>query len=334
MGKQYVIGVDGGNSKTDYFLFNIEGKLVSYLRGATCSHEQMEDGYEGTYREIKSCLDKLLSYQDIGIEEVVSGAFGLAGLDIPRQKEELEAVIHHIGLTHFVVDNDGYLGLKAGSEKGRGICSINGTGTVTVGIDSKGNRLQVGGMGYISGDDAGGAFITRLLFREIYSILYRCGKSSELVEAVMKLLEVRDKLLYIETITEQYSKGLNHTPFITLVFEYAEKGDELANHIIDMVAKALADSTVGCISNLEFAQDEVVDIILAGSIWVKPLTNILIERYKEYVKRMRATPCNYSVLQVPPGIGAVLWALELAHGKALSDALHRQIIKDMEALYR
>lgn len=40
MGKQYVIGVDGGNTKTDYFLFDIEGKLVSHLRGATCSHEK------------------------------------------------------------------------------------------------------------------------------------------------------------------------------------------------------------------------------------------------------------------------------------------------------
>lgn len=334
MGKQYVIGVDGGNTKTDYFLFDIKGKLVSHLRGATCSHEKMVDSYEGTYREMKRCLDYLLSNKGIEIEDIVSGAFGLAGLDIPSQKEYLEAVINRIGLKKFVVDNDGYLGLKVGNESGRGICSINGTGTVTVGIDSKGHRLQVGGVGYLSGDDAGGAFITRLLLRDIYSILYRCGEVSDLVEPVMELLGVRDKLLYIEAVTQQYSKGLNHTPFVTLVLEYAQRGDQLANHIIDRVASSLAESTVGCINNLQFEQDEVVDIILAGSVWVKPTTPILIERYKAYVKILREGRYNYSVLQVPPGIGAVLWALELAYNQEIGGTLRKQIIEEMEAIYR
>jgi len=46
--KKYVIGVDGGNTKTDYFLFDTEGNFVDYIKEGTCSHEHV--GYAGAER--------------------------------------------------------------------------------------------------------------------------------------------------------------------------------------------------------------------------------------------------------------------------------------------
>ena len=73
----------------------------------------------------------------------------------------------------FQLENDGILGVKAASPNGKGICSINGTGTVTVGVDDRGQFLQVGGVGYISGDEAGGSFIVRRTYQAVYDSFYR-----------------------------------------------------------------------------------------------------------------------------------------------------------------
>ena len=51
--KEYILGVDGGNTKTDYFLFDLNGKYVDAIRCGTCSHEALSDSFSGTKRVMK-----------------------------------------------------------------------------------------------------------------------------------------------------------------------------------------------------------------------------------------------------------------------------------------
>ncbi|MGL4361686.1 MAG: N-acetylglucosamine kinase [Cellulosilyticaceae bacterium] len=333
MKKSYIIGVDGGNTKTDYFLFDTEGTYIGTIRSGTCSHERMTNGYEGSYTEMNARIQELLVAHNVDIEDVVIGVFGLAGLDTPVQKECLEEVIRRIGFKNFIADNDGYLGLKAGSSDGIGICSINGTGTVTAGIDAEGNRLQVGGIGYVSGDDGGGGFISRELFREIYTTLYRCGECTDMVDDVLALLNITDKKYFIHAVSEFMEQGKSQTEFVKLVLRYADKGDTVALKIVNKVAEELAKSTVGCIRNLEFKEEGNVTIVLGGSVWTKPKTTIMIDAYKMNIEKLTNLECSYVVLQVPPGIGAVLWALEVAKGEALDSNLRNKIIEEMKKFY-
>lgn len=333
MNKKYIIGVDGGNTKTDYFLFDTKGNFVSSLRAGTCSHEKMKNGYKGAYDEMKRNINQLLSDQNLSLQDVVVGAFGLAGLDVPIQKQRLEEMIHKIGFRRFVADNDGYLGVKAGSENGVGICSINGTGTVTTGIDPEGNRLQIGGIGYISGDDAGGAFITRKLFREVYNTLYRCGDKTTLTQGVFQLLGVSDKTYYIQKIKDLYEASFSHTSYIQLVFQHALANDKVAVSILEAVAYELAKATEGCIQNLVFKENEIIPVILAGSVWVKPKETILFDKYTEYIRAFGEERCKFTILQVPPGIGAILWALELVNNHPVESTLRKQIIQQMKTIY-
>ena len=324
--KRYIVGVDGGNTKTDYFLYDTDGSFISKLRAGTCSHERMPDSYEGSYREMKKEIENLLKPQGLTVEDVEVAVLGLAGLDMPSQKQNLEKVMERIGFKNFIVDNDGYLGLKAGGRKGIGICSVNGTGTVTVGIDKEGNRAQIGGIGYISGDDGGGAFIARELFREVYTTLYRGGKETKLIEPVFQLLHIEEKIYYTEALAALYRSGFSHTPYISLIFDYAEQGDEVALKIIHKVGRALAKSTAGCIHELSFEKEETVEVILVGSVWVKVKSTLLIDAYKTYMKELTTYSCNYTVLQVPPAVGAVLWALEIVKGKVVEEPLRSCIM--------
>ncbi|WP_010165748.1 N-acetylglucosamine kinase [Candidatus Epulonipiscium viviparus] len=327
-----VLGVDGGNTKTDYFLFTNDGKLVSHIRAGTCSHERLADSFNGSFRVIREHIDRLLKQSSVDYSEVEVGVFGLAGVDTKSQREALQEKLSRLNINKIIVDNDGFLGIKAASDDGTGVCSINGTGTVTVGIDSQGNRLQVGGIGDIVGDDAGGAFITRLAIRCAYSSVFRCGQKTEFTQRVLKLLQCSDeKLELLDAISDLYKRPIVHLPFIQLMFEYAEAGDAAAVKAIDHIAYELACSVAGCIGKLKF--EDRAKVILAGSVWVRPKSDVLRDTFKRYVTKLTNIKIEYITLVVPPGIGAILWALEEQCGKSLNKHIRDNIIREMERIY-
>ncbi|NOU90782.1 N-acetylglucosamine kinase [Paenibacillus sp. LMG 31460] len=328
--KKYIIGVDGGNSKTDYFLFDIQGNFVDHIHTGTCSHEQFPDAYLSSFRIMNENIQDLLTRNQLTMEHIAAGAFGLAGADIPSQKENLCQVIERIGFTHYAMDNDSFLGVKAGSEKGFGICSINGSGSSTGGISPSGKRLQIGGVGSeLSGDEAGGFFLARKVLRAVYDFFYRMGPETEMTDPVMKLLQIPSKELFIEyTLNGIQKRTSPTTKLVQILFSAADNGDSVALNIIDNTAKQLAYSTVGCMHNLDF--DHEVDIILAGSVWVKAESPLLLQNFKNHIANLTNHSCNYILLQVPPATGAVLWALELAYGHPVNLDTRLKVIEAVE----
>lgn len=329
MNGNYVIGIDGGNSKTDYYLFDLSGGLKDHIHSGTCSHEQFEDGYASAFRVMNEQIALLLERNGLSISDVAAGAFGLAGADIPSQKANLNEVARRIGFTRYALDNDSFLGIKAGSERGYGICSINGSGVCTGGISPSGARLQIGGVGSdLSGDEGGGFYLGRRVIRAIYDSFYRLGPETVMTASVMGLLDASGKETFMETALEaMWARKLPYTELVTLLLDSAEAGDAVAMGIVDHSARQLAYSTVGCISHLDFADDEPVDVVMAGSVWVKAASPVMRDRYKQIVSELTGRQCRFLLLQEPPAAGAVLWALELAHGGGSLDAeLRRKVI--------
>ncbi|SFJ01116.1 BadF-type ATPase [Paenibacillus sp. UNC496MF] len=327
MDARYVIGVDGGNSKTDYFLFGLDGRFVDHLNAGTCSHERFPDGYDGAYRVMAEQLGKLLGRNGLTMADVAAGAFGLAGADVPSQKERLGRVVERLGFARYAVDNDSFLGVKAGSERGYGVCSINGSGTVAGGIAPDGSRLQIGGIGSeLAGDEAGGFYLARRVLRAVYDALYRLGPATSMTEPVLALLEVPARERFMECAAEgSVKRTLPNTALMRILFAAADAGDEAAVAIVAHSAKQLAHSVAGCLAHLDFG-DEPVDVVLAGSVWVKAESPLLLERFKRHVAELSPQRCSYTVLQVPPATGAVLWALELAHGRPAGADMRRAVI--------
>ncbi|TJY42306.1 N-acetylglucosamine kinase [Cohnella pontilimi] len=332
MDKKYVISADGGNSKTDYFLFDTEGNFVDCLRTDTCSHERFPDAYAGAFRAMNEQIGQLLARNGLTVKDLAAGAFGLAGADLPSQKEELNRIVERIGLNRFTLDNDSFLGIKAGIDKGFGICSINGSGSVTGGISPTGRRLQIGGVGSeLAGDEAGGFYLGRKVLRAVYDTLYRMGPATTMADPVMKLLGVASKEYYMETVIEgNINRTLPNTELMRILFAAADAGDAAALDIVGNTAMQLARSTAGCISNLDFGDE--VDIVLAGSVWVKAESPLMLQLYRRHLASLIDRRCNSAILEVPPATGAVFWALELAGGRPVGGEIRRKVIERVKAL--
>jgi len=326
--KKYVIGVDGGNTKTDYFLFDTDGNFVDHIKDGTCSHEHI--GYIEAEKILNAKIDELLNRNNIAKSDIEAGAFGLAGIDIKPQLQEFIGIMDRLNIKKYAVDNDSFLGIVAGTSKGYGICSINGTGTVSGGIDPLGNRHQTGGIGPLTSDDAGGGFIAGSGARLVYDSFFRCGDATIMSEAVFEMLGIDNPDDLMQAYSEQYDK-LYSTEMTRIVFKAADKGDKPALEALEAAARQLAKTSAGCVRSLNFDNADEIEVVLAGSVWVKADSPALFEFYKKYMAELLpGKNLKYNILQVPPATGAVLWALALTGADAFCESVKQKVIKAVE----
>lgn len=307
-GREYLLGVDGGNTKTLYLLSDTEGNILDRLETGTCSHEAVEGSFEGSRRELSRQLGELFGRNDIGIGDVAFSVFGLAGADFPRQKEKLAEIIRALGFHDFIVDNDGFLGLKAGSPDGTGICSINGTGTVTVGINRAGGRLQIGGLGGLSSDRAGAGYIAERGASLIYDMLFRLGKETCLKDLFFEAFGVADDNDFPLAATDAL-RTKEGVLLLNKLMERAEEcGDAEVIAALKEIGRSLAFGVLGCARRLGMRGR--IPVVLAGSVWTKGGFCVMGSAFSEVLASERGCTFDCTILKQPPAEGAVLWALE------------------------
>lgn len=305
---KYILGVDGGNTKTDYLLYNIEGEFIDGIRSGTCSHEGLKDGFEGAYRVMNEKITELLSRNGLSVEDVEASAMGLAGIDCAYQKEQIDKVIARIGLKNCQAVNDGFLGIKAASPNGTGACSINGTGTVSVCINEKNEWKQVGGIGYVAGDEGGGSYLARTVVRVVFDSIFRFGPVTSLKEDVFKMYNIEHEDDLASAII---TKRVDSTFLIKALFKRANEYDVVAMDILRTVGENMARSVAGSIVQVTLPSPTYV--VMAGSVWANATNKIMIVSFINKVNELTKRECEYFILKEPPVLGAIYWAMELAN---------------------
>jgi len=310
MAGNYILGVDGGNSKTDYLLCRADGTFVDILRASNCSHENHERGYDWMQETMQGHIDTLCNKNGIKVSDIAAAGFGLAGADEPGQIAELSNRVRAMGFTRFEVANDGILGVKAIASSG--VCSICGSGTVTLGIDDTGSLLQVGGIGNLSGDAAGGGHISGMVIKMVYHSVFRAGKETSMTRETMDILGMKGPRDFLTAINNYSWRGASTRALIQLADREAQKGDTVAAQIFDDMGVSCAEGVVGCVRNLTFNCEVVV--VKAGSIWSVIGYKGLVDRFTQTVREGLTQPVRFELLETTPALGALFWAKEMADG--------------------
>ncbi len=323
----YVLGLDGGGTKTDLLLFTTDGRLMAHVRGGSTNHEHFRGGFEEMFPVLDGMIHRALQQAGIAMGDIAAGVFGMAGIDIPSQKERMERHLKEMGLTQVLAVNDAFLGIKAGCEKGYGVCCVHGTGNAFAGIDPNGRWLQVGGTGFCIGDLPGAGGMAREILYAIYGQFYAMMPPTSMSEKLFQRLGITDPGQLVEALYAQYYTGkLQPKDVIEILYQSVEEGDPAAAEVLDRIADRLARSLAGCIANLDFGQE--VDIVLIGSANLKGKAHLLTERYRQMTQRYTGKRCRTIPLHLPPAAGAVLWALEKVHG-AVSPELRNRVIAEL-----
>ena len=308
---EYVIGVDIGATKSHLALFDRSGNKIGFGEWGPLNHETLPGSYAQFENEFGEFLNRTISGAGISMPQVSYAVLGIAGVDTKIQHGVISGILTKLGFGKFTLVNDAFLGIPAGSRTGTGICAINGSGCTLAGINREGKTLQIGGVGWVSADRGGGGHMSRNTISAVYNDLFRKGEPTIMTPLVLEYLGLKDKHDFVERIYEKRQDGSYETAAIVkILFEAAGKNDRTAVDLVLNVAHSYAGGISCMIEEMRFPRNEEVNIILAGSVFVKGRNLLLIDTLKEKViKENPDFNLIFSLLDTPPVAGAVIWAL-------------------------
>lgn len=325
----YVLGVDGGGTKTYAVIVDEHGNIAGKGKAGNGNHQL---NYEEAKENIHIAVAEALNQAGIRIDQIARSCFGLAGAD-----REYDFVILHKMLSELDFDSARYelvcdtiIGLRAGTDKPYGISLICGTGVNSAGRSPSGEIIQIGGFNYMYGDFGGGSSLSVEVFRSVIRAWDKRGEETLLTEPLLQELGYSS----VSAMFNDYLDQDLQPParLARLLFPAAKAGDAVAIHILRQQGEALAQSAVAAITRLGM-EGEAFDVVLAGSILTRGEGNFVLRYIQEAVAAV-APNAVVKKLTVEPVIGALLMAIE-ATGTKVSEEVHLKLsqFSDFEAMH-
>ena len=228
----HYLGIDAGASATKWALINELGVVKSGVDASMDGH---------LYRDAsKIRMDSVLNK----ISEEISGKkvnriyMGITGV---VHDGSIEKYLEKYFMAPSIVVSDIELAYRANFVQGDGILLYAGTGSVAYAIDEKGEIHQIGGWGYLLGDEGAGYWIGREAIRQALHLIEskEVASSGSLVDLILKEINAND---WNSVKSFVYSQNRSAIAALSKVVDQAAlKGDKSAIEILNRAAGYLAD---------------------------------------------------------------------------------------------
>jgi N-acetylglucosamine kinase-like BadF-type ATPase len=298
----FFIGVDGGGTKTEAALFGKDGGCLGLVQTGTSNHEVLPGSFTEAAAVISACAEQLLLEHNVSFSEVAGWFMGLAGIDTELQAIQLKACFEAKGFRNVVLFNDGYLAVLAGSPNGTGIAYNQGTGTCTAGINERGERIQIGGIGDFSGDAGGAYWIHRHVWQAAYNHYFTGGPATVIAQMLEKILGMSGEEAFRQSAWLK-TDGRDMNRIIGLFFDAWDMSDPVARDIGNFMAARGARMIAALAGRLELRRP--FDVILSGSVNTKAASAAYLHFFREEVLRSCDGPIRFVMLDTPPVMGCV-----------------------------
>jgi N-acetylglucosamine kinase-like BadF-type ATPase len=233
---EYILGIDGGGTKTECVLMNPAGEIVA--RSFSGPSNPYRVGVASASREIQKAAD--LCLQEVGAERNAVAAIGagLAGTGNPELKEGMRASLAAAFPGAAVsVFTDLETALAAAGE-GPVIVLVAGTGSAAIGRNAQGQIWRTGGQGPRLGDDGSAFDIGSRAVARAMGEQVRLGKDSILGS---KILQQFGYASWQELRQRATSEPDNVFPHVfPVVASLADAGDMTAREILLQAADELS----------------------------------------------------------------------------------------------
>lgn len=306
---KYIIGYDGGGSKTRCVLANTHGEILSDLVAGPSNHQMI--GIEKTKEVIKDLYLKTLEKTNLAPENIEAIYLGLAGADLPCDFEILNKMGREIFKNPpFQIVNDAWIILKSGLLDHWGAVSIYGTGANAAVITPTGERKILRALGYIAGGYGGGGDMAKEALHLAFRSNEKTHERTQLEVELPKLFNKSSmndllKLLYPKNkITEKSYKKIP-----PLVFELAKSGDQVCIGLLKKMGKTQGQMVIGVLKSVNL-EVKKVPVVIGGSIY-NGVSNHFVESMLLEIKKY-ASDAYLVKPKYPPVYGALFSAYEHA----------------------
>jgi len=255
----FIIGVDGGGTKTEAVAYTLDGKVLS----------QGEAGYgnllineEQATSNIIAAVNKCLSVLPHGNCAFIY--MGLAGYEGFKHKEKIKETLKGVFKVPLEIVNDGVIAHAALLKGEDGILTISGTGSVSVGIH-QGSRYLSGGWGHILGDEGSGYWIALQAFIQMTREYDEGLPVSLLSKDILTQLKY-ENIADIKKFIYSASKA-EIAAFVPLIVQHAQNGNHFAQTLLLKAGEHLAKVTLSVYRKCGF--HDSIKIAIKGSILTK-----------------------------------------------------------------
>ncbi|WP_088067379.1 N-acetylglucosamine kinase [Gottfriedia luciferensis] len=300
MDNRLIIGMDGGGTKTRVVVKEQpDGETLFDQNFGTSNYNNI--GIEGLRPIFQEIYKALISCFAERLNDAIL-VLGSAGIDRPKDIEIYLSALRESGFTcHLEVVNDAEIALVGGNGSRKDALIIAGTGSIVMGIDSKGKTIRSGGWGGLISDEGGGF---KIGLHAIAAVMQEHDKVIAPTTFTKKLLahfqlttpEDFVDLLYLDK-TIPVDQVASCAP---IILEAWANGDEAARTIVETELEKLVRLVVGISKQMG---SEKFRLSVAGSLLIKS------SDYFNALKEKLSTALPQVEVSVPlydPVIGAII----------------------------
>ncbi|MBI5021813.1 MAG: hypothetical protein HZB59_10275 [Ignavibacteriales bacterium] len=240
--RKYVIGIDGGGTKTNALLVNFDGTVVS--EASTGSTQLQTIGIKESSQILFDLIFQCCQQAACTADSVHNVVMGIAGAGRASDRSNLVSSLQSIAvkkkfpLNNITVETDARIALEAAFAGGPGIIIIAGTGSIALYRTEDGKLLRTGGWGKILGDEGSGFSVGRGALNAVMRQHDNRGDKTELTKKALDHFQVST---IDDLIQKIYHGSADVASFAPRVCEAASAFDHVARSVLVKNANELMD---------------------------------------------------------------------------------------------
>ncbi len=316
---RFVLGVDGGATKTLAAVLDLESRAIHLGRGGPSNEDAV--GAAAAVQALLVASEEALGRAGITSERLGAGVLAVAGTDT----EDLAQNVRSARADNWIVVNDVVAAWATATGGGPGVAAIAGTGSNVFGVGPDGRGWRAGGWGHLLGDEGSGYWLGVQSIKAALRDREGSGPATALSDAAPAFFEQPS----VEAVAARvYSKPLTKGEIAAFGIEtakLAERGDAVARALYERGANELGEQILAVIRETGLQGDFPVGLIgsafKAGSVFVEPLERVIhVRSPAARVQAVELAPVGGSLMLAAQACGSGEDMLDAAELTSLIDA--------------
>ncbi|WP_013323772.1 N-acetylglucosamine kinase [Gloeothece verrucosa] len=310
----YVLGIDGGGSKTLCILMD-ENREIRGRGYGGCSNYHLV-GEQKAFLAMETALEK--ATENLNKIEIKALGIGLAGVSRPQDFQVIQNWVKELQSSeklpikwsllsgNIVISHDALIALVGGAAKAIGILVNAGTGSIIFGRNKRGEVKRVGGWGHLLGDEGSAYTIAIRGMKAALKGFDGSGEKTLLSAYFQQHLSLASLEDLVKTIYQKEWGVSEIASLAPLIDQVAVAGDLAAQKILEQTVNELVEGTK-IVKKTLFSESEIIEIVTSGSVWqsqypIRARFQALLEQHSPQIRVIQP--------RHEPAYGAALLALQ------------------------